>query len=114
MQKNIIVTLIFSVFIAMFALLNAAAVPVNLIFTKVDVSASLVILISASVGAVIVYSLDTVSKMKSRKKFRTLEKNNADLDNENKQLKEKNAKLNYEIERLENLLKESSAEEKTE
>lgn len=113
MQKNIIITLLFSILIALFAVLNAAAVPVNLIFTKVDVSAALVILISASIGAIIVYSLDAVPKMKSRKKCRELEKSNSTLTNENTQLKEKNAQLELEIGKYKNEIEKLNEKEKS-
>lgn len=82
MQKNIIITLLFSILIALFAILNAGVVPVNLIFTQIDISAALVILISASIGAIIVYSLDAVSKIKTKKKHKELEKKNENLNKE--------------------------------
>lgn len=75
MQKNLIVTLLFSILIAFFAILNAAAIPVNLIFVTVDVSAALVILIAASLGAILVYSLDIAGKMKMKKAIKVAEKN---------------------------------------
>lgn len=96
MQKNIIYTLVLSVFIAIFAILNAAAVQVNLIFAKVNVSAALVILISASIGAIIVYSIDTVYKLKVKKQIKEHEKNILSLTNENEMLKNKNK--NFEVE----------------
>lgn len=67
MQKNIIITLLFSIVIAVFAILNAAAISVNLIFVTLEVSAALVILISASLGAVLVYFLNLAAKMKLKK-----------------------------------------------
>ncbi|MBM7563000.1 LapA family protein [Fusibacter tunisiensis] len=100
MQKNMIITLLFSILIAFFAILNAAAIPVNLIFMKMDISAALVILLSASIGAVIVYSLDTVSKMKSRKRCKEFEKNNAMMNKEIKELQEKSTSQLLEIENL--------------
>lgn len=74
MQKNLIVTLLFSILIAFFAILNAAAIPVNLIFVTVDVSAALVILIAASLGAILVYSLDIAGKMRMKKAIKSAEK----------------------------------------
>lgn len=89
MQKNIIITLILSVFIAVFAILNAAAVPVNLIFTTINLSAALVILISASVGAVIVYLIDTLSKRKTNKVIKENEKTIVRMTTELQQLTDK-------------------------
>lgn len=89
MQKNIIVTLILSVFIAVFAILNAAAVEVNLIFAKVNVSAALIILISASVGAIIVYSIDALSKRRTKKEIKEKEKTIVRMTTEFQELTDK-------------------------
>lgn len=67
MQKNMVITLLFSILIALFAILNAAVISVNLIFVTLEVSAALVILISASLGAILVYFLDLATKMKLKK-----------------------------------------------
>ena len=67
MQRNLIITLLFSILIAVFALLNAAVIPVNLIFITVEISAALVILISACLGAILVYFLDLAAKLKLKK-----------------------------------------------
>lgn len=100
MQKNLIIILLFSILIAIFAILNAVVVPINLIFTKVDISISLVILISACIGAVITYALDTISKIKKKKKIKELENMLAKSNDEIKVLKEKEAQLVVEMEKL--------------
>lgn len=74
MQKNLIITLLFSILIALFAILNAAAIPVNLIFSKVEISAALVILIAAALGALLIYSIDMINKLKMNKRIKQLEK----------------------------------------
>lgn len=74
MQKNLIITLLFSIVIALFAILNAAIIPVNLIFVTVDISAALVILIAASLGAILVYTLNIAVKMKLKKAAKVAEK----------------------------------------
>lgn len=96
MQKNVIITLFFAIFIAIFAVMNAGKIPVNLIFVEVEFSAALVIIFSAFTGAVIVYSLDALSKMKTTKSMKNMEskllklqEENTRLTNENKQLSEK-------------------------
>jgi len=89
MQKNIIITLVLSILIAIFAILNAGAIPVNLIFTTVNLSAALVILISASFGAIIVYLFDTVSKRRTSKVIKEYEKRILVLNNEQQDLKAK-------------------------
>lgn len=96
MQKSLIVTLLFSIVIAIFAILNAAPIEINLIATRLSVSAALVILISASFGAVVVYSLEVFSKLKAKKQYRDLEKQYKELEKkldlmgqENAQMKER-------------------------
>ncbi|WP_304508891.1 LapA family protein [Anaerotignum sp.] len=100
MQKNMIITLLLSIIIALFAILNAEAIPINLVFAKLNVSAALVILISASIGAIIVYLLDAISKFKARKKLKDYEKLNAALTDENSQLSEQVKKYELEIKEL--------------
>lgn len=74
MQKNLILTLLFSIVIAVFAILNAAPIRVNLIFAKVNISAALVILISAALGALLIFSIDILSKIKGMRQIKQLEK----------------------------------------
>lgn len=100
MQKNIIITLILSVFIAVFAILNSAAVPVNLIFTTINLSAALVILISASVGAVIVYLIDTLAKRKTKKVIKDNEKTIVKMTTDYQALKDKYDECSSELELL--------------
>lgn len=71
MQKNLILTLVFSVIIAVFAVLNATPIPVNFIFAKVTVSAAVVILAAASLGAILVYFLELASKLRIKKANKT-------------------------------------------
>jgi len=67
MQKNMIITLLFSILIAVFAILNSGVITVNLIFVTLELSAALVILIAASLGAILVYFLDLATKLKLKK-----------------------------------------------
>lgn len=105
MQKNLIIILIFSIFIAMFAGLNAAAIQINLIFAQIEISAALVILISASIGAVIIYFAGAFGKMKSAKKIKELEKKVSVLTAENEALKESSKAL-----QIESVLENESSE----
>ncbi|KAB3532856.1 lipopolysaccharide assembly protein LapA domain-containing protein [Alkaliphilus serpentinus] len=88
MQKKIIVILILSIIIAVFAILNAKAVPINLIFLEMNVSVALIILISASLGAIIVYFIDTHIRIKNNKKYKSLEKESITLTSKNQELTE--------------------------
>jgi|LSQX01.3.fsa_nt_gb uncharacterized integral membrane protein len=64
MQRNqvlFIVSLLFAVFITVFALINAEPVVVNLLFYKFQASQALIIFFSAALGAIIVTSLGITS-----------------------------------------------------
>lgn len=98
MQKSLIVTLLFSIVIAIFAILNAAPIEINLIATKLSVSAALVILISASFGAVVVYSLEVFSKLKAKKQYRDLEKQYKELEKKFDLIGQENAQMKERLE----------------
>ena len=102
MQKNVIITLVFAIFVALFALLNADKVPVNLVFTQIEISAALVILISACLGAVIVYSLEAVQKIKVKKQCKAAETNLKACQEQLETIRLENKSLNEKIKGLEN------------
>jgi len=89
MQKNVIITLVFALFITVFAILNAGKVPVNLLIAKIELSAALVILISGLLGAVAVYSLDMHNKRTQKKTFKELEEKVLSLEKQNELLRKK-------------------------
>lgn len=93
MQKKIVVALILSIAIAIFAISNAVTVPVNFVFYSVHISAALVILISACIGAMIVYFIGAVSRFKLKKRCKELEASKRYLEQELSQWKEKNQPL---------------------
>ncbi len=100
MQKNLIIILVLSIFISLFAILNAGPVPINLFFTTLEISVALVILISATIGAVIVFSLDAASKYQYRKKIKESRKHAEKLEKEKEELQEKNHWYETELARL--------------
>ena len=113
MQKNLIIILVLSIFISLFAILNAGAVPINLFFTSLEISVALVILISATIGAVIVFSLDTASKYQYRKKIKESQKYAEKMEKEKEELEEKNRWYETELARqreqnLEQILEKNS------
>ncbi len=65
---KILSVLLLAIFIAIFAVLNSDKVAVNFIFAKVYVSQSIVILISVTLGAVLMYVNTLIYLYKSRKK----------------------------------------------
>lgn len=75
MQIWFIISLLFSVIVAFFAVLNSSVVSINLFFQSFELSQSIVILVSAVSGAIIVLFLGLFSKVKSSLKIREL--NNA-------------------------------------
>jgi uncharacterized integral membrane protein len=75
MQIWFIVSLLFSVIVAVFAVLNSSVVSINLMFQSFETPQSIVILGSAALGAVIVLFLGVFSKVKTTLKIREL--NNA-------------------------------------
>jgi len=78
-----ILSLGFSIVIALFAIANAGSVRVNFIFAIYEVSQAIVILLSAIVGAVIVMLLSIVKNIKLKMKINNQEKVIAELQREN-------------------------------
>lgn len=93
MQKKIVIALVLSIVVALFAILNSALIPINLIFTTINVSTALVILFSAAVGATIVYFIGAVSRHKLKKACKELEERKTSQEKEILQLRESNTKL---------------------
>jgi len=89
MQKNLIFTLIFSILVAIFAVLNATTVTINFMFAQADSYLSVVILISATLGAIAAYTFNVFGKMKIKKEVKTLEKKLAELEKENEAIQAK-------------------------
>lgn len=77
MQFWFIVSLLFAILIAVFAVQNSASVLINFLFTEVEVSQALVIFISALVGAIIVALLGLV---KHRKMAKTIKDQNTEIE----------------------------------
>lgn len=95
MGWRFILSLGFSIIIALFAIANAGSVRVNFIFAVYEVSQAIVILISAIVGAVIVMLLSIVKNIKLNMKISSQEKVISELQRE----KEKNLAQFTELEK---------------
>ena len=91
MQVTFIFSLIFAVLVAVFAVLNPGTVTINVLFAKFQTSQAVVILFSAILGAILVYLLDLVKKIKSGLK-------NKDNEKKVKSLTEETEKLTKEVE----------------
>lgn len=93
MQLWFILSLVFAVLIAFFAVLNSAVVTIQLGFWKMDLSQSVVILGSAAIGAIVTTFFGIFNRLKSSLKTR-------ELKNQVKELEEKVEKLQKENENL--------------
>ncbi len=86
MQKSLIVVLITAVIVAVFAVLNADPVSINLIFAKYEMSQAVVILVSAVIGALTMYILNAFQAAKLKKQVKQLSKKLIDSDSANAKL----------------------------
>lgn len=125
MQFTFIFSLIFAILIALFAIVNSDAVTVNVLFTKIKTSQAVVILFSAALGAIIVYMMDLVKKLKNSLKVKDLEKRIKGLEqelektgnelenfkNENVSLMDENVSLNEELEKANSKINEEKVTE---
>ena len=93
MQLTVIFSMIFAIFIAIFAGLNSNVVEVNLLFVKSQLSQAIVILISAIFGAALMYLLNFFKSLKKSNEIRTLKKSNAKLQQEINVLNEKSVEV---------------------
>jgi len=105
MQLTVILSMIFAIFIAVFAGLNSKVVDVNLLFVQLEMSLAIIILISAVVGAAIMYLLNMLKgfrhsrALKAEKKEKLILKK--EIKNLNDVIAEKDKKLEEKDEKLE-------------
>lgn len=89
MQFYLISALVFSLLVAVFAIQNTEVVVVKFLTFQFPISLVLVILGSAVVGALALYSLSVVKQLGSWFKIRQLNHRKADLEKQVKELEEK-------------------------
>lgn len=89
MTGRFVISLIFAVIVAIFALQNAASVTIKFFFAEFTISQALIILISAVFGAIIVLILGTIKQFKTNMKVKNLLKSTEKLEEENRELKER-------------------------
>ncbi len=82
MQFNLIISMVFAVIIALFAVANSEPVSINLIFRTYELSQAVVILVSAVVGALMVFVLNLLSKAKQAMKAKNLKKEIKELNSQ--------------------------------
>jgi uncharacterized integral membrane protein len=72
MQKSLIITLILSIIVIIFAINNNAIVSIDLIFTELEISQAIVIFVCVLLGAVIISIFSWIREMKLKKKIKQL------------------------------------------
>ncbi len=113
MQKQVVFILLVAILVAIFALTNAEVVSVRLFFWTYELSGSLLILISVTLGAILVFLLNTAGWLKS--KF-TIKEVKTELEKTKKQLENtiaSNQQLQQEVENLKAELHEAKLAEPT-
>lgn len=102
-QSTTIISIILLIIIVIFALLNTAAVEINLLFTKIKVPLVLLIFVCFLIGALIIYlfSLSNTHKInKELKELRALRGNSKEitvLKKQTAQLQKENASLKKQL-----------------
>lgn len=91
MQLKFILSLILSIIVAIFAIQNSAAVPVNFMMYHLAISQALIILISAIIGAIIAFSLGLMKQFSINKSIKEKDKKIRDLEMSVANLKIENA-----------------------
>lgn len=74
MEIRFIISLLFAIIVAVFAIQNAGSVEINFLFAKFTISQAVVILASAIVGALIVLLLSLIKQIKQNMKIKQLNK----------------------------------------
>lgn len=89
MQAGFIISLVFAIIVAVFALRNGSNVNIDFLFAKIQVSQAIVIFVSAALGAIIVTILGLVRHVKLTIKIKEQSKQISSLENEKQLLENK-------------------------
>ncbi|KDR93962.1 Protein of unknown function [Peptoclostridium litorale DSM 5388] len=100
MQFGFIFSLLFAIFVAVFAVMNSDVVTIQFLWKEYQLSQSVVILISATFGALVTFFISLFSKMKYGMKSRENKNKISGLEKNIKGLEEANKNYEIEIERL--------------
>lgn len=93
MQLYFILSLIASIILIIFAITNAAAVPVRIFFLQYELSLALIIFISTALGAIIATSIGLVKQFKFKKEIKKLSNENQNLIVQQEKLQEEISSL---------------------
>lgn len=94
MELKFIVSLIFAILVAIFAIQNAGSVDVKFFFSEFRISQAVVILASTIIGAIIVVLLGLIKQIKQNLKIKHLTKEIDSLKSENSLLQNRIEELN--------------------
>ena len=89
MEFKFIVSLLFAVLVAIFAIQNAGSIEVRFFFAQFTISQAVVILGSAIIGAIIVLLLGLIKQIRQNLKIKQLSKEVENLKNDNSTLQAK-------------------------
>lgn len=93
MGISFVITLLFAIIVTLFAIQNANTVVISFLFGEFNISQTLVILISAALGAIIVLLMGIVKQVKQNMKIKS-------LNNENQEMKKEIDNLKREIDKI--------------
>lgn len=113
MQSGFIFSLIFAVFIGLFALRNGGPVTIDLFFTEIAMSQALVIIFSALLGALVIYLLNFFKILHFKREIKTLNKKSESVDSDMQVLNNKILILEEEKNGLLKVIEEKEAQVNT-
>ncbi|NLC03697.1 MAG: LapA family protein [Tissierellia bacterium] len=113
MQSGFIFSLIFAVFIGLFALRNGGPVTIDLFFTEIAMSQALVIIFSALLGALVIYLLNFFKILHFKREIKTLNKKSESVDSDIQVLNNKILILEEEKNGLLKVIEEKEAQVNT-
>lgn len=86
MQIRVMVLLLFSLVIAIFAVMNTQPVSINFFFTEAEIELIFVIIFSILFGALFMFILSSMKQFQQSRKIRSLEKENIKLKSDLEQI----------------------------
>lgn len=93
MQIRVMVLLLFSLVIAIFAVMNTQPVSINFFFTEAEIELIFVIIFSVLFGALFMFILSSMKQFQQSRKIRSLEKENIKLKSDLEQVITKQTRI---------------------
>lgn len=87
LEFKFIISLVFAILVAIFAIQNASSVDVNFFLWKFSISQAIVIFGSAIVGGIIVLLLGLIKQIRQNMRIKKITKENEIISKENKELR---------------------------